>query len=61
MIHITTEYLANEEKVVMVDSKVKELEAESSKLRKELISTMDAGNKAKEQVKALTEELRAKK
>lgn len=61
MIHITTEYLANEEKVVMVDSKVKALKAESSKLRKELISTMDAGNKAKQQVKALIEELRAKK
>lgn len=57
-IHITTEYLTHEEKAVVTGSKVETLEAESSKLRKELISTMDEGNSTKEKVKALVEELR---
>ena len=42
-IHITIEYLTNEEKVVMADSKVEVLEAKSSKLRKDLILVMDEG------------------
>ena len=61
MIHITTEFLTHKEKVAMVGSKVEALEVESSKLKKELISTMDKGNTTKEKVKALTEELRVKK
>ena len=60
-IHITIEYLTNEERVVMANSKVEVLEAKSSRLRKELITAMDGGNKVKEQVKALTEELRVEK
>jgi len=61
MIHITTELLTHEEKAVVVGSKAEMLEAESSKLRKELIVAMDEGNSAKEKVKALTEELRVEK
>ena len=45
----------------MAGSKVEMLEAESSKLRKELIVAMDEGNSTKEKVKALTEELRVEK
>lgn len=47
-IHITTEYLANEEKVVMAYSKTEALEVECSKLRNKLILAMDTGNTAKE-------------
>ena len=43
-IHITTEYLTNEEKVVMANSNVDALDAENSKLRKELITSMDNRN-----------------
>lgn len=45
----------------MVDSKVEALEAESSKLRKDIISAIQEGNSDKEKVKALTEELRVEK
>ena len=48
MLHITTEYLTTEEKVVMANSKVDALEAENSTLRRELIVLMDSGNKMKE-------------
>ena len=44
----------------MAYSKTEALEAECSKLRKELILAMDTGNTAKEQAKAV-EELRAEK
>lgn len=44
-IHITTEYLTNEEKVGMAYSKVKALEAKSSRLQKDLIVAMDGENK----------------
>lgn len=60
-LHITTEYLTTEEWVVMANSKVDSLEAENSTLRKELILAMDSGNKMKEQVKALIENLKAEK
>ena len=55
--HITTQYLANEEKAVVANSKVEALEAEASGLRKDLISTMDSLNTSKEQVRVLTEQL----
>lgn len=45
----------------MANSKVDSLEAENSTLRKELILAMDSGNKMKEQVKALNDNLKAKK
>lgn len=60
-VHITTEYLTNEEKVVMANSKVDALEVENSKLSKELITAMDNRNQLKEQVKALIDDLKAKK
>lgn len=56
-IHIITEYLANEEKVVMANSKMDALEVENSKLRKELITTMDNRNQMKEQIKTLKDDL----
>ena len=55
------EYLTNEEKVVMADFKVEALEAESSKLWKDLISVMEEGNTVKEKVKALTKEIKVEK
>ena len=61
MIHITLEYLAHEEKVVVVGSKMEALEAEGSCLRKDLITMMDDSNAAKEKIKALAEELKVEK
>ena len=55
--HITTQYLANEEKAVVANSKVEALEAEASGLRKDLITTMDSLNVSKEQVRVLMEQL----
>ena len=52
---ITSQYLANEEKVVMATSKVEALEVEASGLQKGLVVTMDAHNTSKGQIKALTE------
>ena len=48
--HITTQYLANEEKAVVANSKVEVLEAKASGLRKDLITSMDSLNASKEQV-----------
>ena len=55
--HIITQYLANEEKAVVANSKVEALEAEASSLRKDLITTMDSLNISKEQVRVLMERL----
>ena len=55
--HITTQYLANEEKAVVANLKVEVLEAEASGLRKDLITSMDSLNASKEQVRVLTEQL----
>lgn len=60
-IHITTEYLTNEGKVILASCKVDVLEVESSKPWKELITAMDSGNQLKEQVKVLIGDLRAEK
>ena len=59
--HLTTQFLANEEKVVMATSKVEALESEASGLRRDLIATMDAHNTSKEEVKVLTDSLEAEK
>ena len=61
MMHITSKYLANEEKVVIANSKVEVLEAEALRLRKDLIAAMDVNNTAKEQIKVLTEQLESEK
>ena len=60
-IHITSEYLANEEKVVVVNSKVEALEAEGSRLRKDLLAVMYNSNASREKIKALSNELRVEK
>ena len=59
--HITSQYLVNEEKAVVAISKAKALEAEASGLRKDLIATMDTHDTSKEQVKVLTVQLDVEK
>ena len=59
--HITTQYLANEEKAVVANSKVEALETEASGLRNDLGAAMDAFNASKEQTKVLTKQLKSKK
>ena len=57
-LHITSEYLALETKVESAQSHASSLEAENSKLKKELIAAMNDANLAKEKLRTLTEELR---
>ena len=45
----------------MAGSKMEALEAEGSRLRKDIITMMDDSNAAKEKVKALAEELKVEK
>ena len=45
----------------MANSKVEVLEAEASRLRKDLIAAMDVNNTSKEQIKSLTEQLESEK
>ncbi|XP_050259657.1 uncharacterized protein LOC126704670 [Quercus robur] len=52
-LHLMTDYLNSEEKVVMANSKIDSIEAESSKLRKDLIEAMHQSIKDKEKVKEL--------
>ena len=59
--HITTQYLANEEKAIVANSKVEALEAEAEGLRKDLIAAMDSLNTSKGQIQVLTEKLDAEK
>ena len=59
--HITSQYLLNEEKAVVANSKVEALEAEGSRLRRDLIAIMDNSNVSKEKLKALSKELNAEK
>ena len=44
MMHITSQYLMNEEKAMVATSKAEALEVEASGLRKDLIAAMDANN-----------------
>ena len=60
-LHITSKYLASEAKVEFARSHASSVEAENSKLRKELIAAMDDANQAKEKLRTLTEELRVKR
>ena len=46
--HITSQYLANEEKAIVATSKAKVLEAEAFGLRRDLINAMDTYNTSKE-------------
>ena len=60
-LHLTLEYLALEAKVESVRSYVTTLEAENSKLKKELIVTMNNANLVKEKLKTLTKEFRVER
>lgn len=60
-IHISSEYLSQKEKVVVVGSKVEALEANVVNLKKDLIATMDEAKLAKEKAKALANELKVEK
>ena len=60
-LHLTSEYLAQEAKVESVMSHVTTLEADNSKLKKDLIVAMNEANLAKEKVKTLTDELRTER
>ena len=57
-LHLTSEYLALEAKVESARSHVMTLEAENSKLKKELIVAINDANLVKEKLKTLTKELR---
>ena len=57
-LHITSKYLASEAKVESARSRASSMEADNSKLRKELIATMDDANQAKEKLRTLTDELK---
>jgi len=54
-LHITSKYLA---KVVSVVSRVEALEAENSKLKKDLIFVMGEANSMKEKLKVMGDDLR---
>ena len=60
-LHITSEYLSKEANVASAVSKVEALEAENSKLKKDLIAVMDKANIIKEKAKVLSDDLRAEK
>ena len=60
-LHITLEYLTHETKVASTVSKVEALEAENSKLKNDLISTMDEANNIKEKDNVLGDDLKAKR
>nr|POE85055.1 hypothetical protein CFP56_40540 [Quercus suber] len=60
-LHITTDYLNTEEKVVVANSKVESIEVVCSKLRKDLIVAMNEKNDTNEKIKELTETLRVEK
>ena len=60
-LHLTSEYLAQEAKVESALSHVTTLEADNSKLKKDLIATMNEANLAKEKVKTLIDELRTER
>ena len=55
------EYLTHETKVALTVSKVEALEAENSKLKNDLISTMDEANNIKEKDNVLGDDLKAKR
>ena len=60
-LYITSKYLASEAKVESARSHASSLEAENSKLRKELIAAMDDANLAKEKLRTLIDELRVER
>ncbi|KAK9997457.1 hypothetical protein SO802_022143 [Lithocarpus litseifolius] len=59
--HITSEYLAQDTKFVSAVSRVDTLEAENSKLKKDLIIAMGEANAMKEKLKVMGDDLRAER
>ena len=60
-LHLTSEYLASEANVKSARSHASSLEVENSKLKKELIATMNDANLAKEKLRTSTKELRVER
>ena len=60
-LRLTTDYLSIEEKVVIAQSKAEFVEAESSRLRKDLVEAMDQAMKSKEKVDKLKKALKVEK
>nr|POF27429.1 hypothetical protein CFP56_64428 [Quercus suber] len=60
-LRLTMDYLSSEEKVVVANSKVDFIKAESSQLRKNLIEATNQSTKAKEKGKKLKEALKIEK
>ena len=60
-LHITVEYLTQEFKVMSLMSRMEALEAENSKLKKDLIVAMDEANTSKEKAKTLSDDLKAER
>ena len=60
-LHLTSEYLASEAKVESARSHASSLEAENSKIKKELIAAINDANLAKEKLRTSTEELRVER
>ena len=60
-LHITSKYLTQKAKVVSAVSGVEALEAENSKLKKDLITTIDEANIMKEKIKVMGDNLRAER
>ena len=61
MIHISSKYLSQEKKAMVVGSKEEALEAEATKLKRDLITVRGEANTAKEKNKTLANELKVKK
>ena len=60
-LHITSKYLTQKAKVASAVSGVEALEAENSKLKKDLITTIDEANIMKEKIKVIGDNLRAER
>ena len=60
-LHITFEYLTHEAKIASAVSRVEALEAENSKLKKDLIVVMGEANTIREKAKALGDDLRVER
>lgn len=60
-LHLTSEFLTHEAKVTSATFRVEALEADNSKLKKDLISVMDKANTTKEKAKVLGDDFRAER
>ena len=60
-LHITSEYLTQKAKVASLSSKMEIMESETSTLKQNLIDSMGEATTLKEKVKALSDDLRAKR